>query len=295
MNEVHALLDFENVQPSLEELEVLAPGLTKIWLFHGPHQNKRAEKVEAADSRVTLVPRSAPGPNSLDFHLTFHLGYAAAKHPEARLMVVSNDKDYDPMILHAQTLGFTVSRVGHGPAPKVGKTAARPVVKKAAKAKASPAPSAPPAPKKAAKAPAAVVAKISVTPAKVNPPKKSAVAKTPPAAKKAAAKKTPAKKVAAKKAVLKNNVAKKVVLSKQAASRTSGQVKPPPLAEDKGFLRIKKGLVKMGNKAPHKHKSFLKHVGAQLGKDSTTEQVEAMVRRLEKAGLVRIAGDLVLY
>jgi hypothetical protein len=51
----------------------------------------------------------------------------------------------------------------------------------------------------------------------------------------------------------------------------------------------------MGNKAPHKLKSFFRHVGAQLGKGSSAEQIEAMVQKLEKAGAVHIAGDLVLY
>ena len=38
MKELHALVDFENVQPSLEALAKLAPGFTDVWLFHGPHQ-----------------------------------------------------------------------------------------------------------------------------------------------------------------------------------------------------------------------------------------------------------------
>jgi len=65
--------------------------------------------------------------------------------------------------------------------------------------------------------------------------------------------------------------------------------------EAKDFTRIKKGLAKMGSKAPRKLKSFLSHVKAQLGKTSTAAQVDAMVQKLEKAGLVHIAGDLVLY
>jgi hypothetical protein len=38
MKELHALVDFENVQPTLESLAKLAPGFTDVWLFHGPHQ-----------------------------------------------------------------------------------------------------------------------------------------------------------------------------------------------------------------------------------------------------------------
>jgi len=42
MKELHALVDYENVQPTLEELEKLAPGFTDVWLFHGPHQVHQA-------------------------------------------------------------------------------------------------------------------------------------------------------------------------------------------------------------------------------------------------------------
>ena len=59
--------------------------------------------------------------------------------------------------------------------------------------------------------------------------------------------------------------------------------------------RIKNGLAKMGDKAPHKLKSFQRHVEAQLGKGSTAEQIDAVLQKLEKAGVVHIAGDLVLY
>ncbi len=105
MKEVHALMDFENVQPSLEalaKLAKLAPGFTDVWLFHGPHQAKQAQAFAASHARVVLVPRSGQGPNALDFHLSFYLGYVAAKHPDAELVVAANDKGYDPMLAHAR-------------------------------------------------------------------------------------------------------------------------------------------------------------------------------------------------
>jgi len=172
MAELHALLDFENIQPTLDELGDLVPGFTDVWLFHGPQQLKSAQKIATLHTGVTLVPRSGPGPNALDFHLTFYLGYVAAKNPDARMVVVSNDKDYDPMIAHARILGFTVERVGRTVVPSK-------VVKPA-------------------------VAKKPVPAAKAVPAKKAKPAKAPVAkkvsAKKVAVKKTPAKTVAAKKA-----------------------------------------------------------------------------------------------
>ena len=51
----------------------------------------------------------------------------------------------------------------------------------------------------------------------------------------------------------------------------------------------------MGSKAPHKLKPFLRHVGALLGKDSTAEQIDAMVAKLEASGAVWFIGDEVIY
>lgn len=256
MSELHALLDFENLQPTLEELGDMVPGFTDVWLFHGPQQLKSAQKIATLHTGVTLVPRSGPGPNALDFHLTFYLGYVAAKHPDARMVVVSNDKDYDPMIKHAQILGFTVQRVGR---PSVLSKPAKPVA-----------------------------TQKSVPVVKAAPTKKQAPAKVP-AAKKAATKKVPVKKAPAKKVA-----AKKAAIPKPPSAKAAARPKAVSL-EANDFTRIKNGLAKMGSKAPRKVRSFLSHVKAQLGKPSTAAQLDAMVQKLEQAGLVHIAGDLVLY
>lgn len=288
MKELHALVDFENVQPTLDDLAKLAPGFTDVWLFHGPHQAKQAQQLADAHSRVTLVPRSGKGRNALDFHLSFYLGYVAAKHPLAELVVVANDKGYDPMIAHARLLGFTARRVGY-------------------KAKPAPVAKAPPAKKAVAvKVPAPV--KKTVTPAAPakaaakKAPAKKVVAKKVPAVK-APTPKAPAKKATEKKAAPQQVAAKKVAQkppAKEAPTPTKAKpvVAAPaaaPSPEAKTLARIRKSLVKMGNKAPHKLKPFLRHVGALLGKGSTAEQIDAVVAKLEAAGVVRVAGDLVLY
>lgn len=261
MNKLNALVDFENVQPTLDELAKLAPGFTEIWLFHGPHQAKQAQQLEADEARVTLVPRSGTGPNALDFHLSFHLGFMAAKHPDSQLVVVANDRGYDPMIAHARMLGFTVKRVGH----KAKLSAAvRPAVKKVAPASPS------------------ATAKKTI-PVKARAPAKKAATKT--VAKQPPAKKTTARRVPTKKAVSAKAPALRVV---------EGPIASAP-SESKEFTRIKKGLAKMGDKAPHKLSSFLRHLKSLLGKNSTAEQIDAVVQKLEQANVVRVAGDLVLY
>lgn len=273
MKELHALVDYENVQPTIQELAKLAPGFTDIWLFHGPHQAKQATQFAEAHERVTPVPRSGNGPNALDFHLSFYLGYVAAKHPEAHLVVVANDKGYDPMIAHARMLNFTVKRVGHKAKPTAATKKAP--AKKAATLKATP------AVKK-------VVAK-KMAPAKSVTLQKTAKAKVSAPVKNAPAKKVPAKKVPTKKSIAAKSPVPKV--SKQL--KVAEKVAVPP--ESKEFLRIKKGLAKMGDKAPTKRKSFLSHVKALLGKDATTEQLDELVQKLLQTGVVQITGEVVSY
>lgn len=284
MKELHALVDFENVHPSLEELAKLAPGFTDVWLFHGPHQAKQAQQLAANHERVTLVSHSGKGKNALDFHLSFYLGYVVAKHPAANLVVVANDKGYDSMIGHTNVLGFTAKRVGF-------KAKKAPAVKKATPAKQPPAAKAvakkvaPLAKPALAKKAAAMNAPV---PAKKVPAKKAAVKQAP--AKKARAKKAPAAKAVAGSAPAKKPAAKVPTPAKNAA-------RPKPLGTTKAkeLDRIRKGLAKMGDKRPHKLKSFLRHVESMLGKGSTPAAVDAVVQKLEQEKLVRIAGDLVLY
>jgi hypothetical protein len=277
MKELHVLLDYENVQPSLEALAKLAPGFTDVWLFHGPHQAKQAQAYAVGHDRVTLVPRSGQGPNALDFHVAFYLGYVAAKHPNAELVVVANDRGYDPMLAHACMLEFRARRVGYkGPVAKkvavvqsaasasvpvvLKKTAAKKVVAKQAMTK------------QAASKPAA--------PAKVAVAKKVPVAKKAPAAKKAAA--------------------KKVVTPKAAKAAVPAKVpKPIPKSvatpEAKLLDRIAKGLAKMGNKAPTKLKSLLNALKPMLDRNSTTADADAMLQKLQEKGVVQVQGAVVNY
>jgi hypothetical protein len=290
MKEQHLLVDYENVQPSIEDLLKLAPQLTDVWLFHGPGQVKRAEQLKAAHERVTLVPHSGKGKNALDFHLSFYLGYVAAKHPEASLMVVANDKGYDSMIGHAKELGFTATRVGF----KARKApAAKPTpAKKVAPKKAAPAKPAAPMAASAAAAPAA---------------------KLPPAAKKAAAKQAPAKKAPAKKVAAKKApntpapakaapAAKKVVAKApvpKAAAKQAGAAQAAPKAAsstaDKVLARAKASFSKMGKNRPTKLASLLRHLKSMVGQGATAEDADALSRRLEDAKVIQVVGDLVLY
>ena len=160
--ETHVLLDYENVQPSEDELRALVPDMTDLWLFHGPHQKGLGERFASLGERMVLVPIEQRGKNSLDFHLSFYVGYVAARHPDAQLVVVANDKGYEPMLGHAKALGFAARQLGHArvartAAKRVAGTAATRGARSSGKAKAAPAPAAA-TKKRSARVPAAKVA-----------------------------------------------------------------------------------------------------------------------------------------
>lgn len=289
MKELHALVDFENVQPSLEALAKLAPRFTDVWLFYGPHQAKQAQAFAGSNERVTLVPRSGKGSNALDFHLSFYLGYVAAKHPDAELVVVANDRGYDPMLAHARMLKFRARRVGYK----------APVAKKAAVAQPAAPASAPVVTKK-------VAAKETVAPmalAKQATPKPAAPAKAV-AIKKSKASATPVQSSIAASA---NKIGVKVTVAnaKQArvlpakslppVRKTVAKPAAPALPDAKLFARIAKGLAKMGDKAPTKLKSFLNALKPMLDKNSTAAEIDAMAQMLQTKGVVQVQGSVVTY
>ncbi len=127
--ETLVLLDYENVQPSAEELRALLPDARRLWVFHGPRQRAVSQRFAAFAGEVTTVPIGKTGKNALDFHLSFYLGSLAAQQRASALVVVANDKGYDPMLKHARALGIAVRRLAHG---KAKATSNKVLVKKAA-------------------------------------------------------------------------------------------------------------------------------------------------------------------
>jgi NTP pyrophosphatase (non-canonical NTP hydrolase) len=110
----HVLVDWENVQPKEDDIRALVPEVTDVWLFHGPAQKMVEVHHASFGDRVTRVPIARAGKNALDFHLSFYMGYIAKRHPEARFVVISNDRGYAPMLEHAALLGFSTKHVGFG-------------------------------------------------------------------------------------------------------------------------------------------------------------------------------------
>ncbi|MCR5884636.1 PIN domain-containing protein [Rhizobacter sp. J219] len=252
---VHVLLDYENVQPSEEELRALVPDASQVWVFHGPHQREVDKHFAGFGDAVTPVPISKTGKNALDFHLSFYMGYIASRNPSAALVVVANDKGYEPMLEHARAMGFAARQLGHVTAKRTtsaAKTRAKRVAAPAKKAAiAPPAPAPAPAPTK--KAPAKKAATKKSTPAPAAP---KAAAKTPAPAKKA----TPAAR----------------------KTRTPSSAAP--------VKRLVDNLRRMGEQRPTKTKSLWRLLKSLLGSEATDDAVEAVLGRLVSEGVVKVSS-----
>lgn len=261
----HVLLDYENVQPTEDELRALVPEAHQVWVFHGPHQREIAQRFASYGDDVTAVPISKTGKNALDFHLSFYMGYIASKNPASVMVVVANDKGYEPMLEHARAMGFAVRRLAHGKAKAAAKKTA---AKKA------------PAKKVAAKKPVAQPAAVKQAPVKKTTAKKAAA--TP------AAKKTLAKKVAPAKKVAVKAIAPSVpapVLAADGADAKAASLAPDSAATIK---KLTDSLRKMGDKRPTKPTSLWRSLKSFLGTGSTEEAVEVALARLIADGVVKV-------
>lgn len=267
----HVLLDYENVQPSDAELRAMVPDVGQVWVFHGPHQREVEKRFASFGAGATAVPISKSGKNALDFHLSFYMGYIASRNPDSKMVVVANDKGYEPMLEHAKAMGFVVRRQPHGEVKAPAKKAA---AKKVA----------------AKKAPAKKVAA------------KKAVAK-PAAAKQPAAKKVSANAVPAKKAApaKKSAPAKKVAAEAPAPAAKGAPVVAPVVAKgvaakstvlvpDSGatLKKLTDSLRKMGDKRPTKPASLWRSLKSFLGVGATEEAVEVALARLIEEGVVKV-------
>jgi NTP pyrophosphatase (non-canonical NTP hydrolase) len=271
---VHVLLDYENVQPTEAVLRALVPDASQVWVFHGPHQRQVEKHFAGFGDAVTAVPISKVGKNALDFHLSFYVGYIASRNPLATLVVVANDKGYEPMLAHARDLGFAAQQLGHtrakrtvaAKAPAAKKTVAKNAAAKKAVAKKAP-----------AKAAATKAAPPKATPAKKAAAKKLAAKKTTTAAPPPPPPSPAAKKVAP---------AKKTAATKTKAPQPAAT--PPASNEAASLKHLSQSLRKMGDARPTKVKSLWRLLKSLLGPEATDDAVEQALTRLTSEGLVRV-------
>ena len=175
----HILVDFDNKQPTIEELSQLSGDSQRLWIFSSPHSGKfKAEYVQALlahRGRAQLVHCTKAGHNAVDMHIALHIGrliadkaIPAAPASGDEFVVVSGDGDFMPLLESVRELGYPARRAkslkealgGAKAAPaEARKTAAKQAVKTATKkaanaaAKSAAAKKSSPSPPAASKAP----------------------------------------------------------------------------------------------------------------------------------------------
>ena len=261
----HILLDYENVQPTEDELRAMVPEATRVWVFHGPHQKQVEQRFASFGTGTTTVPISKTGKNALDFHLSFYMGYIASRNQQAKFVVVANDKGYEPMLEHAKVLGFAVRQHGHA-------RSAEPVVQKVV-ATAAPRPAVPAAKKAASKPIAKTPVAKKVAAKKTSPTKAAAEKVQPPAAKKAAKANPPAK------------VAKPALVAVNAKPSNASPGSSAMLQKVTDSLR------KMGDKRPSKQASLRRALKPLLGAAASDESIEVALRNLMARSVVAIGAS----
>ena len=290
----HVLLDYENVQPSDAELRALVPEAGQVWVFHGPHQRDVEKRFASFGTGATAVPISKTGKNALDFHLSFYMGYIASRNPDSKMVVVANDKGYEPMLEHAKAMGFVVRRQPHGEVKaRAKKTAAKKVAAKKAPARRVAAKKA--AAKKPAAKPGVTKSSVAKKAAPASVPKKTSAPKVAPAKKAASAKQVGRKAgVAAP-----DNVA---VLPISVAVPLPGAVIASPstirsaTVSGSAINRVTENLRKVGVNRPTKLAALRRLLKSLLAAETGDASIEMALSNLIAAGTVAIkSGNEVKY
>ena len=265
--ETHVLVDWENVQPKDDDIRSLVPDVTDIWLFHGPNQKGVAAKHASFGDKATPVKIARTGKNALDFHLSFYMGYIAARHPDARFVVVSNDKGYAPMLEHAGESGFSARQIGFGKAGAAVKAAST----GSAANKAAPA------------------ERVAMKKVPTKPVAKKVVAKLPSAS----VAKAPAKKVkAAKKAVTTKQTASAVAVPTAASLVSTSSAAPP--VHGSSVIDLKKAVshvvasLRKTTSKPTKHAKLVAAIKSLLGQSAGEQAVHSVLAQLLASGQVVI-------
>jgi PIN domain len=109
----HVFVDFENIQDI--DLGALGDEPVEVTVMLGKDQKPPPTRLLAAlverTGGVRLVKLNWAGRNALDMSLAYHVGAAATRDPEGTFHILSEDKDYDPLIAHLQHIGIQAVRV----------------------------------------------------------------------------------------------------------------------------------------------------------------------------------------
>ncbi len=264
MTLTYLLVDFDNVKPSAADIGLAHGDKYRLAVVRGPQQTRYeadlAEALHAMGTQVTFTRCAKAGKNAADMQIAFHLGellatLPAGAHRNTRFVVISRDKDFDPLLMYLQAKGFDATRAASFKAALGGKeTEPRARAPRTRAAKAAPAPAA-----------------ARAAPVKAPAPRK-AVAKKVPAAKKAAP-----VQPAPKKAV-------------HAAARTRSKK-----AASDPITRVIEGLQRKGDERPGKRKGLERFIESHLGRNLAPGQIDALLAQLVRDGVLVFKDNKVDY
>lgn len=112
----HVLIDFENIQPSADDLSCFNDEGVKITVFANAKQNLSVYTDQISQQfggRVGEIIMSDSGKNALDFFIAFRVGFILRDNPKDKVSVLSNDTGFDPLIKYlATTFLSPIERLG---------------------------------------------------------------------------------------------------------------------------------------------------------------------------------------
>lgn len=109
-------VDYENLQPTEEEIRRLIDDSTEIYLLHGALQRVLSAfwvdiAFELGRDRLHRIQLSSSAPNALDMFVPYYIGTMIAQNEPMSFKILSNDKGYDPLIDHLREKSVVIERL----------------------------------------------------------------------------------------------------------------------------------------------------------------------------------------
>ena len=113
------LVDYENVQ---EIGKSHLPRDVQVKVFVGTKQSRLpTELVKLREERkdgFEWIWIEGSASNALHFHIACHLGECLVQSPQSEFVILSNDKGFDPLVMHLKSRGIKCRRQGQGSATR---------------------------------------------------------------------------------------------------------------------------------------------------------------------------------
>jgi hypothetical protein len=119
MSLTYILVDFDNVKPSAADIGLVRGDQFRLAVVRGPQQTRYeadlAEALHEMGPQVTFTRCARAGKNAADMQIAYLLGELVASLPGGglkgtRFVVISKDRDFDPLLAYLQGRGVEATR-----------------------------------------------------------------------------------------------------------------------------------------------------------------------------------------